>query len=93
MIRVNCAAMPPALVESELFGREKGAFTGAVARRPADSRLPTARTIFLDEVGELSPGVQVKLLRVLEEGEFERSEAQDHQGGRALDRGHQPGPA
>ncbi|MBP1778231.1 MAG: transcriptional regulator, Fis family, partial [candidate division NC10 bacterium] len=72
MIRVNCAAMPSGLVESELFGREKGAFTGALSRQAGRFEIADGSTIFLDEVGELSPEVQSKLLRVLEEGEFER---------------------
>jgi formate hydrogenlyase transcriptional activator len=72
MIKVNCAAMPSGLVESELFGREKGAFTGALSRQVGRFELADGSTIFLDEVGELSLEVQAKLLRVLEDGEFER---------------------
>jgi formate hydrogenlyase transcriptional activator len=72
LVRVNCAALPPALVESELFGHEKGAFTGAVAMRQGRFELADGGTIFLDEIGDLSPDVQVKFLRVLQEGEFER---------------------
>jgi formate hydrogenlyase transcriptional activator len=72
LVRVNCAALPPTLVESELFGHEKGAFTGAVATRQGRFELANGGTIFLDEIGDLSPEVQVKFLRVLQEGEFER---------------------
>jgi transcriptional regulator with GAF, ATPase, and Fis domain len=71
-VRVNCAALPPTLIESELFGHEKGAFTGAVAMRPGRFELADGGTIFLDEIGDLAPEVQVKFLRVLQEGEFER---------------------
>ena len=72
LVRVNCAALPPTLVESELFGHEKGAFTGAVATRQGRFELADGGTIFLDEIGDLTPEVQVKFLRVLQEGEFER---------------------
>jgi formate hydrogenlyase transcriptional activator len=72
MVKVNCAALPSGLVESELFGREKGAFTGALSRQVGRFEVADGSTIFLDEVGELPPDVQVKLLRVLQEGEFER---------------------
>jgi PAS domain S-box-containing protein len=71
LVRVNCAAIPDELVESELFGHEKGAFTGATAKREGRFELADGGTIFLDELGELPIGVQVKLLRVLQEGEFE----------------------
>jgi two-component system nitrogen regulation response regulator NtrX len=71
-VKVNCAAIPNELVESELFGHEKGAFTGAAARRRGKFELASGGTIFLDEVGDLHESSQAKLLRVLEEGEFER---------------------
>jgi transcriptional regulator with GAF, ATPase, and Fis domain len=72
LVRVNCAALPPTLVESELFGHEKGAFTGAVSIRQGRFELADGGTIFLDEIGDLLPEIQVKFLRVLQEGEFER---------------------
>ncbi|MCF7943124.1 MAG: nif-specific transcriptional activator NifA [Spirochaetia bacterium] len=71
-IKVNCAALPESIIESELFGHEKGAFTGAVAARKGRFELADQGTLFLDEIGELSPQMQVKLLRVLQEQEFER---------------------
>jgi formate hydrogenlyase transcriptional activator len=71
-IRVNCAAIPPSLIASELFGHEKGAFTGALQRRAGRFESADGGTIFLDEIGDLSPEVQVALLRVLQEREFER---------------------
>jgi transcriptional regulator with GAF, ATPase, and Fis domain len=72
MVTVNCAAIPTALIESELFGREKGAYTGAIARQIGRSEMANDSTIFLDEVGELPLDAQVKLLRVLQERVIER---------------------
>ena len=72
MVTVSCAALPETLLEAELFGYEKGAFTGAVARRKGRFELADRSTLFLDEVGEMSPATQVKLLRVLQEGTLER---------------------
>jgi two-component system NtrC family response regulator len=71
-VKVNCAALPENLLESELFGHEKGAFTGAVARRIGRFEQADQGSIFLDEIGDLSPSLQMKLLRVLQEKEFER---------------------
>src|ERR1700677_3383445 len=72
LLKIDCASLPSELVESELFGHEKGAFTGAVARKPGRLELAEAGTIVLDEVAALAPGIQAKLLRVLEERKFER---------------------
>jgi PAS domain S-box-containing protein len=72
MVRVNCSAIPSTLIESELFGREKGAYTGALASQVGRFELANGSTIFLDEIGDLPPEVQVKLLRVLEERQIER---------------------
>ncbi|HEV3470194.1 MAG TPA: sigma 54-interacting transcriptional regulator [Pyrinomonadaceae bacterium] len=72
MVKVNCATLPANLIESELFGHEKGAFTGAVSSRVGRFELANGATIFLDEIGELPLDLQAKLLRVLQEGEFER---------------------
>jgi len=71
-IAINCAAIPDTLLESELFGHERGAFTGAFARREGRFKLADGGTLLLDEIAELNPLMQVKLLRVLQEGEFER---------------------
>ncbi|HSE18151.1 MAG TPA: sigma 54-interacting transcriptional regulator [Pyrinomonadaceae bacterium] len=72
LIKVNCGALSPTLIESELFGHEKGAFTGAAGRKQGRFELANGGTIFLDEIGELPPESQVKLLRVIQENEFER---------------------
>ncbi len=71
-IKVNCAAIPETLLEAELFGHEKGAFTGAISQRKGRFELADGGTLLLDEISEISPATQVKLLRVLQEGEFER---------------------
>ncbi len=72
LVKVNCSALPEGLLESELFGHVKGAFTGAVADRKGRFELADSGTLFLDEIGDVAPAIQVKLLRVLQAGEFER---------------------
>lgn len=72
MVKLNCAAIPPTLIESELFGHEKGAFTGAITQKPGKFELANRGSLFLDEIGSIDLSVQVKLLRVLQEKEFER---------------------
>ncbi|MBT8342113.1 MAG: sigma 54-interacting transcriptional regulator, partial [Desulfatitalea sp.] len=72
MVKVNCSALPPTLIESELFGHEKGAYTGATAKKPGRFEMATGSSIFLDEIGDLPLELQPKLLRVLQEGQFER---------------------
>jgi transcriptional regulator with GAF, ATPase, and Fis domain len=72
MVKLNCAALPPTLIEAELFGREKGAYTGALTRQAGRFELAHSSTIFLDEIAELPVELQVKLLRVLEDGQLER---------------------
>lgn len=72
LIKINCGAVPESLLESELFGYEKGAFTGAIARKKGKFELAQGGTIFLDEIGEISEAMQIKLLRVLQEKEFQR---------------------
>ena len=91
MVKVNCAALPSTLVESELFGREKGAYTGAVSREPGRFEVANGSTLFLDEIAELPFELQAKLLRVLEEGRFERVGSSTHVEDRCPgDRRHQP---
>jgi transcriptional regulator with GAF, ATPase, and Fis domain len=72
MVKVDCAALPPTLIESELFGREKGAYTGALSRQIGRFETADGSTLFLDEIGELGVEVQAKLLRIVQDGEFER---------------------
>ena len=72
LVTVNCASLPPTLIESELFGRERGAYTGALTRMIGRFEIADGSTLFLDEIGELPLELQSKLLRVLEEGNFER---------------------
>ena len=71
-VKFNCAALPESMIESELFGHEKGAFTSAIAMRKGRFEIADGGTIFLDEIGDVTPATQVKLLRVLQEKEFER---------------------
>jgi two-component system, NtrC family, response regulator AtoC len=71
-VKLHCAALPDTLIESELFGYEKGAFTGAASRKPGRVELAQGGTLFLDEIGDISPFIQVKLLRLLQDREFER---------------------
>ena len=93
LVKVNCAALPQGLAESELFGHEKGAFTGAQSQRKGRFELADGATLFLDEVGELPAEVQAKLLRVLQDGQFERVGGTPHaQGGGEAHRRHQPRP-
>ena len=72
LVKVNCATLPAALIESELFGHEKGAFTGAMTQKAGRFELANNTTFFLDEIGELPLDLQTKLLRAIEDGEFER---------------------
>ena len=76
-VKVNCPAIPDQLLESELFGYEKGAFTGAYTSKPGLIALADGGTLFLDEIGELSLGLQSKLLQVLQDGKFSRIGAQE----------------
>jgi sigma54-dependent transcription regulator len=90
-VRVNCAAIPAALIESELFGRERGAYTGALSRQVGRFELADGGTLFLDEIGDLPLESQVKLLRAIQERVVERLGGTDPiQRGRAAHRGNQP---
>ena len=92
-VQVNCAAIPDDLIESELFGHEKGSFTGATEKQIGKFEQADRGTIFLDEIGDMSMKTQAKVLRVLQEGEVERlGSAQDDQGRRAGHRGDEQGP-
>ena len=92
LIKVNCAALPIGLIESELFGHEKGAFTGALTKKTGRFELAHQGTIFLDEIGDLPPEIQVKLLRILTGAGIRKSGWHpDHQGGRTCDRCDEPG--
>ena len=92
-VEVNCAAIPEELIESELFGHEKGAFTGAIAQKRGKFELAHGGTIFLDEIGDMSLRTQAKILRILQEHQFERvGGTETHLGRRARDRGDQQEP-
>src|SRR4029077_7664037 len=86
-VKVSCAALPESLIEAELFGHEKGAFTGAEARKKGRFELAEGGTLFLDEIGDVNLATQVKLLRVLQEREFERLGGTDPGKGKARDIG------
>ena len=93
-VALNCAALPEQLLESELFGYERGAFTGAQQAKPGQIELAAGGVLFLDEVGEMSPSAQAKFLRVLQEREFQRlGGTRPLEGQRARDRRDQPRPA